>query len=335
MRKVLQRLAASAWRRIPSVLPLVILLALPAPLGAAPCTYTVQRGDTLWRIAARNGITVGGILRTNPSITNPDLIRVGQQLQLPDCRAPSVSPPPPTPAPPPRPGTDFPDQPLRPLPEPPKDLLSALWQRAHDATINIRHPIEDPEFRGSGVVVGGDGRTFITAYHVIGDALNGEEVDRVAIGPFAGWRFTADVVATDPSIDLAVLRVREPDFPGFAVLPVGDSSQLQEGDAIYTFSYPGERSALVSGKGRYLTRVRTFHNQAALIVTSAGATFGSSGGPAVNMQGELVGVITGGVIGREIMKTLGYPELTRATLIVPIDAAAGLLRKAGIERPEP
>lgn len=332
MQAVLRRAAAGHRHWLSTVLLLAALLAIPDPLAAAPCEYIVQSGDTLWKIAVRNGITLRAILQANPNIVNPDLIRVGQRLQLPDCRAPRPAPTTPPPVPPPTLGSDFPDQPPRSVAPPPPDLAAPRWQRAHDATINVRHPIEHPEFMGSGIVIGSDGRTFITAYHVIGDALNGVEAERVAIGPFADWQYTADVIATDPGIDMAVLRVREPDFPGFAVAPLGTSGALHEGDAIYTLSYPGRGRALVTGKGRYLTQVRTFHNHSPLIVTDAIATFGSSGGVAVNERGEVIGIISGGIIGRKSMRRLGYPDLTRATLIVPIDAGVDLLAKAGIMR---
>lgn len=308
---------------------LLVVLAVvalpPAPLAAAPCDYIVQRGDTLGAIAARNGTTVRAILTSNPTITNPNIIRVGQRLRLPTCQS-SVAP---TPAAPPTVGVYIPPRTPQAAPTPPPDLASDLTQRTHDATINVRHPIEAPRYSGSGIVVGRDGRTFVTAYHVIGNALTGEQTQRVLIGPYANYRYSADVIAVDPSLDLAVLRVREADFPGFAVAPLGSSAALKEGDAIYTFSYPGDDGALVQSKGSYLTKVRTFHNRTPLIVTDAGATFGSSGGVAVNGRGEVIGIITGGVFGKDAMLALGYPELERATLIVPIDTATALLTQAG------
>jgi LysM repeat protein len=46
-------------------------------------TYVVQRGDTLGKIAASSGTTVGAILAVNPQITNPSLIYAGQVINLP------------------------------------------------------------------------------------------------------------------------------------------------------------------------------------------------------------------------------------------------------------
>lgn len=51
-------------------------------------TVTVARGDTLSKIAARCGVTVNGILRANPQITDPNLISVGQVLVLPGATLP-------------------------------------------------------------------------------------------------------------------------------------------------------------------------------------------------------------------------------------------------------
>jgi 5'-nucleotidase / UDP-sugar diphosphatase len=57
--------------------------AIPTP---APRTYTVQRGDELKHIAAQYGVTIWQIIDTN-DIPNPDSLRVGQVLQIPDGSA--------------------------------------------------------------------------------------------------------------------------------------------------------------------------------------------------------------------------------------------------------
>lgn len=51
--------------------------------------HTVASGDTLSSIAAANGTTVAAITALNPTITNPNLIKVGQQVQLPGTTTPA------------------------------------------------------------------------------------------------------------------------------------------------------------------------------------------------------------------------------------------------------
>ncbi|MFN2271419.1 MAG: LysM peptidoglycan-binding domain-containing protein [Anaerolineae bacterium] len=62
-----------------------------APSTGGTVTYIVQRGDTLYSIARRYGTTVEAIAAAN-GITNPNLIRVGQQLTIPTSGSP-VPPP--------------------------------------------------------------------------------------------------------------------------------------------------------------------------------------------------------------------------------------------------
>jgi LysM repeat protein len=55
--------------------------------------YTVQKGDTLGKIAARTGISLNSLLSVNPQIYNPSLIYVGQVINLPAGSAPPYNPP--------------------------------------------------------------------------------------------------------------------------------------------------------------------------------------------------------------------------------------------------
>lgn len=70
----------------------------PPPPAHCPIHYTVQRGDTLTKIAARYGVTVSAIANAN-HITNVNRIYVGQHLVIP-CRGTPPGPPPPGPPPP-------------------------------------------------------------------------------------------------------------------------------------------------------------------------------------------------------------------------------------------
>lgn len=56
----------------------------PTPTATPePQTYTVQGGDTLLSIAQSFGVTVDAILQANPEISDPELIRPGQEIVIP------------------------------------------------------------------------------------------------------------------------------------------------------------------------------------------------------------------------------------------------------------
>src|ERR1044071_2404337 len=55
-------------------------------------TYVVKAGDTLSKIATRNGITLAQLLQLNPSIKNPNKISVGDKINLPDTSTDNTKP---------------------------------------------------------------------------------------------------------------------------------------------------------------------------------------------------------------------------------------------------
>lgn len=91
---------------------LALLLLLITITVASALTYRVVWGDTLTRIARRFDTSVTAILQANPQITNPNLIFVGQELEIPTDGSPVPTPEPPpgstpTPAPPPTGGQTY------------------------------------------------------------------------------------------------------------------------------------------------------------------------------------------------------------------------------------
>lgn len=54
-------------------------------------SYTVNRGDCLWNIARRNGVSLQSLIAANPQIKNPDLIYPGQNISIPGGSSSSTS----------------------------------------------------------------------------------------------------------------------------------------------------------------------------------------------------------------------------------------------------
>lgn len=116
-------------------------------------TYTVKTGDTLSKIAARNGLTVAQLLQANPQIKNPDRINVGDILNLPNgSNATDTTKPLPT-----NPSIAISTQNTQPLPTiPATSAAGALGQALADALGALSAKYETGG-RGPGVVSTGAG----------------------------------------------------------------------------------------------------------------------------------------------------------------------------------
>lgn len=56
------------------------------PSSSTTSTYTVKNGDTMYMIARRYGISLDSLINANPQISNPNIIQVGQVINIPDTR---------------------------------------------------------------------------------------------------------------------------------------------------------------------------------------------------------------------------------------------------------
>lgn len=136
---------------------------------------------------------------------------------------------------------------------------------------------------GSGFIV--DKRGYIlTNAHVVEDAV------RISVKLDSGEEFIARVIGTDDETDLAVLKIEAGKDLPFAKL--GDSDRAQVGDWVLAFGSPFNlnrtvTAGIVSQTQRetpYATRFQKF------IQTDAAINRGNSGGPLVNMNGEVIGI---------------------------------------------
>ncbi len=137
---------------------------------------------------------------------------------------------------------------------------------------------------GSGVVIDDKG-TILTNNHVVADA------DEVIVRFSNGAELTATEIKTDPSSDLAILRVN-PAHP-LTAASLGDSDRLEIGDWVIAIGSPFELEAtvsagIISGKGRGISKIR----RGKLLQTDAAINPGNSGGPLVNLDGQVVGINT-------------------------------------------
>ncbi len=145
---------------------------------------------------------------------------------------------------------------------------------------------------GSGFIVDPEGY-LITNYHVV----EGATAVEVRLGE---REYTAEVKGTDPSTDLALLKIK-PSGP-LPYLELGDSDRLRVGEWVMAIGNPLSLESsvsvgVVSAKGRQIgITERSFEN---FIQTDAAINRGNSGGPLVNLRGEVVGIATAMNFGAE------------------------------------
>ena len=146
-----------------------------------------------------------------------------------------------------------------------------------------RRQVQTPkrEATGSGVIISNDGY-IVTNNHVV------EGADELTVTLNDNREYSARIIGTDKTTDLALIKVSAKDLP---TLPIGDSNNLKVGEWVLAVGNPFNLNStvtagIVSAKARSLgaNGVESF------IQTDAAINAGNSGGALVNTKGELVGI---------------------------------------------
>lgn len=153
-------------------------------------------------------------------------------------------------------------------------------------------PEEDPRRMpmiegGSGFIISPDGY-ILTNNHVIEDA------DSVKVRLSTGKEYKGEVVGTDPSIDLALLKI---EAKGLPILPLGNSGDVRVGEWVIAIGNPHEFDqtvtvGVISGKERRVPIGTTDRSLVSFIQTDAAINFGNSGGPLIDARGNVIGIST-------------------------------------------
>jgi len=185
-------------------------------------------------------------------------------------------------------------------------------------------PLPPQQSTGSGFIFDQQGH-IVTNNHVVADA------ERVRVRLVDGREYAAEVVGTDPSTDVALLKVRAGNEERLPVLAFADSDSLRVGDWVLALGNPlgldfSVTAGIVSARGRQITG-RTGALEA-FIQTDAAVNPGNSGGPLVDLLGRVVGVNTA---------IVGGPRFVGYGFAVPINLArrvvSDLLEYGYVRRP--
>src|SRR6266545_658572 len=174
--------------------------------------------------------------------------------------------------------------------------VSDIYQRTQKGVVEITvttsqstNPFggqQTQQAQGSGFVYDSNGR-IITNQHVVEGATS------ISVRFWNGKTYKAELVGSDPSTDLAVIRVDAP-AAVLTPLPLADSHAVAVGDNVVAIGSPfGLENTVTSGIVSALHRQMTSPNNFSIddsIQTDAAINHGNSGGPLLNAEGQVIGV---------------------------------------------
>lgn len=184
-----------------------------------------------------------------------------------------------------------------------QSVVAIIGQNAkyrNDDQVYSKYP-QNLQF-GSGVVVSSDGR-IITNNHVI------DGLDDIYVVTYDGNAYKANLLYADKDIDLALIKINRSNMKPIKFASVDDVDVGDDVVAIGTPLFFGYRNSaskgIISGLNRPVDGVYMY------LQTDAAVNPGNSGGPLVNMKGELVGI-----------NTLGYTFYQGMNFSIPVDNVA-------------
>jgi serine protease Do len=168
---------------------------------------------------------------------------------------------------------------------------------------------------GSGMILNNQG-VVLTNYHVVRD------VDEINVRLADKHSFEAEIVSTDPSTDVARIRMKG-NFPhNLPAVEFGDSDAMQVGDLVMAVGAPfglaqTVTTGIVSAKGRSGVGLNAYEN---FLQTDAAINPGNSGGPLANMRGQVIGI-------NSAIATGGVSQFAGVGFAIPINKVKTILPK--------
>lgn len=140
---------------------------------------------------------------------------------------------------------------------------------------------------GSGVIISNDGY-IVTNNHVI------DKANKIKISLNDKREYEAELVGTDPTTDIALLKITDKNLP---FLQFGDSDDLDVGEWVLAVGNPFNLNStvtagIVSAKARNINILSSQYSIESFIQTDAAVNPGNSGGALVNTRGKLIGINT-------------------------------------------
>jgi serine protease Do len=184
---------------------------------------------------------------------------------------------------------------------------------------------EPSQGSGSGVLITPDGY-IVTNNHVV----DGAEKGGIEVTMQEKIRYKAKLVGTDPTTDLAVIKIEAKDLP---VAALGNSDNVQVGEWVLAIGNPlgltsTVTAGIISAMGRNIRIINDNYGIENFIQTDAAINPGNSGGALVNMSGEVIGINT--AIATTNARYQGYGFAVPINLVKTV--AADLIKEGKVHR---
>jgi S1-C subfamily serine protease len=186
----------------------------------------------------------------------------------------------------------------------PPSTASAAYAAVEHAVVRVRQLRGEGDKAkevgvGTGVVITQEGLV-LTNLHVIAGAVGAKDL-RLVLAFADGSVSDTDIVSADPDRDLALLQAKQPPEE-LEPATLRSVSGLKTGDEVFAVGFPfgigpSLSAGVVSGLNRSYASPMDGKIQTGLIQFDAAANPGNSGGPAVDQQGHVIGVLVSGILG--------------------------------------
>ncbi len=208
----------------------------------------------------------------------------------------------------------------RPIKEGQQVEINGKSVRLEDFLKRLQERYGNQEGSGTGFVIKKDGY-IVTNNHVVTGA------NKIEVSFQNGKTYEASIVGTDSFSDLAVLKINANDLP---TLSLGESKSVRPGEFVVAIGSPlGYKHTVTFGIISAVGRdVRDINGNINFLQTDAAINRGNSGGPLINMKGEVIGVNTA-IITKGFAQNIGFA--------IPADIADGvienLIKNKVVQRP--
>jgi len=167
-----------------------------------------------------------------------------------------------------------------------KTELTQIKTQLKDVSVAAKQPVKpkiETNFRATGFLLDGNGY-IVTNAHVVSNARN------IIVENKKGDQFFAKTLYLNKITDLAILKISDTSFKKVINLPYTfPKSSTELGEHIFTLGYP--REEIVYGEG-YLSAKSGFFGDTTSYQISISVNPGNSGGPVINKNGEIIGIIS-------------------------------------------